>query len=47
LVLLEAHHILHVSRIRVKEKRACFKLMEEHQIALFGELALDEALDLS
>ena len=30
----------------LKEKRECCKLMEERQVALFGELALDETLDL-
>ena len=29
LSLLRAHHILHVSRIRVKEKRGCWILKEE------------------
>jgi len=30
----------------LKERRECCKLMEDHRIAPFGELALDEALDL-
>ena len=46
LALVEAHHILHVSRVRVKEKRRYCTLKEEELDRTVWRTGFEDAMDL-